>query len=248
MPKSSRPPLTIIQSCNVGCPEPGTYRYVGGTNMGTQSGAATAAAAVAAEPSYWQLLAAQYGSTGCYQHAGSPHGPFLLSPAKAHELALHLARSTLLYCSCGEAASEPSAPLAASLRSKGVPVEDIVWHGLYGSKALCARRLALVIGLALDCESRRHELGLGGMDMCVKAPDRPLCTKVHGRLLTYMLLAAAQARAGAWQGGGTRAEGSGIRGRRCGSGRWLLGAVRRSTAEQERLSQPIDPVDKSSKS
>lgn len=179
---------------HAGCPELGAHRHMGSGKVSAQA----SAAAAATEPSYWQLLAAQYGSTGSHWRASSPHGPFLMSPSKAYQLAMHLARCTLLYYSCVEAVAEPSSPLAASLRSKGVPVEDIERHGLYGSKGLCARRLALLISLLLDCEARRHDLGLGCGAVCIGAPGWPLYTYCRWAVAVAHLRAAVHRAGTSW--------------------------------------------------
>ncbi len=122
-----------------------------------------------AAPSYWQLLAAQYGTTGHQQRASSAHGTFLLSAAKALRLAVHLMNNAAVYQGCLEAADKDPAGEAPFIE---VPVQDIVRHGLYGIKSLDSRQLALVTGLALDCEARRHELGFDEAGMCIRAPDR----------------------------------------------------------------------------
>lgn len=137
-----------------GCSEPCIF---------AQRDAQSSAAAADADLSYWQLLAAQCGSTEDRRRADGPYGLFLLSAVKAHSLAVHLSQSALVYHSCLATASEPGTPLAVALGSAGVTVADVVRHGMYGITVLDSRQVALVMGLALDCVARRHVPGLGSM-------------------------------------------------------------------------------------
>ncbi len=167
----SLPPQPLLWTL-AGCTEPSTR--TGRVRLGDARDGTVAAATGL---SYWQLLTAQHSDTGGKQHGGSPHGPFLLSPAKTYRLVLHLSKCALSYCSSiSKTAPEPAAALSAALRKMGLPAEDIIaQYGVYGSQGAGLQPAAFLIGLALDCEGRRHVLGLGGMDMCIEAPGRK-CT------------------------------------------------------------------------
>ncbi len=103
---------------------------------------------------------AQY-SKGSQQRASSRHGPYLLTAPNAFQLALALSTNAVLYHECRKAVLEPAMPTAGLLRKVvGAPLEEVVRHGVHGVKSLHLLQLALVMGLALDCERRRGETGL----------------------------------------------------------------------------------------
>lgn len=148
----------------------------GGAKLNAQG-----SAAATAELSYWQLLTAQYGSsTADRRLADSPHGLFLLSAAKAHQLVVHLAKAVVMYQGMVKCAADPSTMLASAMDGMGLVVADFIRHGLYGIKALDSRQLALLMGLALDGEARRHVPESGGrVVMCFATPGHQLCNGMN---------------------------------------------------------------------